>query len=368
MKARQYGSTLIVFLYISLLFLFLGVYAMTGFLTKSQLDKPVSAFTDADANIRQTHDKSGSGNPERNNSTSAQNMLANTDSDHSKSQPSAPSSSDETKTSDSVVPINDSTDLSIPNSSDPSISITPAPTSAPAEELTENEPANTEKDVSEKPEVIFPINSFKHETNICLTFDDGGNKKAVTKALEILKKNDVKCTFFITGKYLKLHSTLWIEALEQGHQICNHTQNHRYLAELSSDEVKKEILEWEATATEVFGEEYVENMKREFPYIRLPGSSGHNSKRVLGILAELGYVPVGWNIETYYAVLRHHNLNSEPALPIADEVVSHVIKRAKGGSIILLHFNPYDTEKLEDILTELINKGLNMGLLSDHLS
>jgi peptidoglycan-N-acetylmuramic acid deacetylase len=87
----------------------------------------------------------------------------------------------------------------------------------------------------------------------------------------------------------------------------------------------------------------------------------------LQIVSELGYVPVGWNIESYYAVLRKHDLKTEPVAPIADEVYAHVSAKAKGGSIILLHFNPYDTERLDEIITAIKEKGLTMHLLSECL-
>jgi len=222
-------------------------------------------------------------------------------------------------------------------------------------------PAPTEK----KSEIIYPIKSFDDKTRICLTFDDGGNRNAVKKALEVLKKHEVKATFFVVGKYLKTNEALWKQAIEDGHHICNHTQNHVWLTQLKDEGVKKEILEWESVAGEIFGQEYIDKMKREFPFVRLPGGAGNDSKRVLRIVSELGYVPVGWNLETYYAVLRLHDLKTEPVDPIADEVFAHVSKKVKGGSIVLLHFNPYDTARLDEIITAIKEKELEMNLLSE---
>lgn len=216
-------------------------------------------------------------------------------------------------------------------------------------------------------EIVYPINSFSDTNNICLTFDDGGNKKAIEKALEVLKQNDVRCTFFVVGKYLKSYPELWKQAVEDGHQICNHTQSHKWLYELSDEGIKKEILDWETTAAEVLGKEYLEKMKQEYPYLRIPYNAGGKSKRVLRIIAELGYTPVGWNIETYYSVLRHHNLSTEPVTPIGNEVASHVKSKAKGGSIILLHFNLYDTNRLDEIISSIKGNGLTLKLLSEVL-
>ncbi len=240
----------------------------------------------------------------------------------------------------------------------PAATPTVTPTAAPT-------PAASAGSKTEPVKVVYPINSFKDDSVLCLTFDDGGDKKSVKRALEVLDQYDIKCTFFVIGKYLKPNADLWKQAIEQGHQICNHTQNHKWLSELSNEEVKKEILDWEASAAEVLGEEYVAEMKKEFAYLRMPGGAGSNSKRVLGIVKELGYTPVGWNVETYYAVLRHHDLKNEPVSDIADEVTAHVTKRASSGSIILLHFNPYDTTRLDAILDGILAKKLIMKLLSE---
>ena len=64
------------------------------------------------------------------------------------------------------------------------------------------------------------------------------------------------------GRYLKTHEDLWKQAVEDGHLVCNHTQNHTWLTKLNSDDAKKEILEWETGAAEILGQEYVDKMKK----------------------------------------------------------------------------------------------------------
>jgi len=236
-----------------------------------------------------------------------------------------------------------------------------SPSAAPTPEASPSHTPTPEKNV----EIIYPINSFSDTGSICLTFDDGGNKKAVEKALEVLKRHDVKCTFFVVGKYMKAHPELWKQAAEDGHEICNHTQNHKWLSDLNDEGVKKEILDWETTVAEILGEDYLKKMKQEYPYLRIPYNAGGNSKRVLRIIAESGYIPIGWNIETYYAIIRHHDTSTEPVENIAGEVAAHVTKRAKGGSIVLLHFNMYDVYRLDEIISSIKAKGLTMKSLSE---
>lgn len=242
--------------------------------------------------------------------------------------------------------------------------ITPAVTSMPS-----HEPVPTANPVSvtegARPEFANPIKSFNDDSRVCLTFDDGGNREAVEKVLEVLRKHEVKATFFVIGEYLEPHEDLWKRAVDEGHLVCNHTQNHKWITQLNDDEARNEILEWEKNAADILGQEYVERMKHDFPFIRLPGGSGNGSERVLKLVSELGYIPVGWNIETYYSVLRHHNLKTEETASIADEILDHVLNKVKGGSIVLLHFNPYDTAKLDELIAAIKEKGLAMHLLSE---
>lgn len=69
---------------------------------------------------------------------------------------------------------------------------------------------------------------------IYLTFDCGYEAGYTEKILEVLKQNDVKATFFITGHYLNSEPELVKKMIEEGHIIGNHTPN--YL--MSGDDIK----------------------------------------------------------------------------------------------------------------------------------
>ena len=58
---------------------------------------------------------------------------------------------------------------------------------------------------------------------IYLTFDCGYEAGYTEKILEVLKKNDVKATFFITGHYLNSSADMVQKMIEDGHIIGNHT-------------------------------------------------------------------------------------------------------------------------------------------------
>ena len=62
----------------------------------------------------------------------------------------------------------------------------------------------------------------KDKKNIYLTFDEGYEAGYTSKILEILKKNNVKATFFITAHYVNSQPDLVKQMINEGHIIGNH--------------------------------------------------------------------------------------------------------------------------------------------------
>ena len=63
---------------------------------------------------------------------------------------------------------------------------------------------------------------------VALTFDDGPNPPYTNQILDILKKENIKATFFVCGTNIKRHPDVVKKEAQEGHQIGNHTYNHNY--------------------------------------------------------------------------------------------------------------------------------------------
>jgi len=221
----------------------------------------------------------------------------------------------------------------------------------------------------ENSKINYPIYwGNRKKPEIALTFDDGFSTSAIQKTLKALSQYRIKATFFIIGFLLKPHQKLWQQALQEGHQICNHTYNHSYLADLPLTKAKDEIVKWEEAASKIFGKDYLDTMKANFPFIRFPGGSGHKSEEVLSLATNLGYQPIAWSSETYSAVLKNHDYKNEPVSPIAAEITNHLVKTAQNGTIALLHFNQWDTFSLDQTIDGILQKSLTIKPLSEILS
>ena len=78
----------------------------------------------------------------------------------------------------------------------------------------------------------WPLDSCVMPGTVALTFDDGPSGD-FANILSILKRNEVRATFFVLGRKLKNNVRLSQRAAREGHNIASHTYSHRDLSSLS---------------------------------------------------------------------------------------------------------------------------------------
>ena len=175
---------------------------------------------------------------------------------------------------------------------------------------------------------------------IYLTFDEGYEAGYTEKILDVLKQNDVKATFFITAHYLNTQEDLVKRMLEEGHEVGNHTVNHKSMPTLTDEQVKREIMELHQAIYEKFA--------YEMKLIRPP--MGEFSERTLSITNSLGYKTVMWSFA--YADWDEKNQPSE------EEGQKKILENVHNGEITLLHANSKtNTNILDSVIKEIKNMG-----------
>src|SRR5699024_9928088 len=76
---------------------------------------------------------------------------------------------------------------------------------------------------------------------VYLTFDNGYENGYTAKVLDVLKKEEVPATFFVTGHYLESAPDLAKRMVKEGHIIGNHSYTHPDLTKMSEDKIIQEL-------------------------------------------------------------------------------------------------------------------------------
>ena len=126
-----------------------------------------------------------------------------------------------------------------------------------------------------------------------LTFDDGPSKTNTAAVLNILKKYNIKATFFVIGQLAQEDPELVRRESEDGHFICNHSFSHDYKALYSSPQnFMAEIKKCDNILSSVLGDKYTSKV------VRFPG--GYFSKKLdpyAELLGKEGYKYINWDTE-----------------------------------------------------------------------
>ncbi len=185
---------------------------------------------------------------------------------------------------------------------------------------------------------------------VAITIDDGGSEAVNLRALDYLRELGVSATLFPTGQNVEAYPESWKRAVQEGHELGNHTYSHPFLSNLSEERVREELSGWQEAVDNVLGEAY------HTLFFRPPYGDGflagqdYQRERLQPIVAEEGMFPIMWDVELVYA-LRNEAYT-------ASRITEHVLQNARGGSIVLLHFTEADIEALPNIIHGLRERGL----------
>jgi peptidoglycan/xylan/chitin deacetylase (PgdA/CDA1 family) len=184
---------------------------------------------------------------------------------------------------------------------------------------------------------------------VALTFDDGPTPEHTDEVLDLLRRHDVPATFFVTGDAMARHPAQGQALVRAGHELGNHSYSHQRMIGTSLAFIARELAETD----------------------RLIRAAGHAGpiyfrppfgKRLAALpyyLRQTGRTSVLWDIEP----------ESYPAVAgSAEQMVAHVLERARPGSIVLLHVMYGDgavsRQALPGIITGLKARGFEMVPLS----
>ena len=224
-----------------------------------------------------------------------------------------------------------------------------------------------------------------NESKIAFTFDGDYLDNITEEILNILKQENVKCTMFVTGRYMRRYGELIKRMISDGHEIGNHTWTHPHLTTFGKNRrhktntgITKELVQHELLKTsELYYRVTGERMK---PYWRAP--FGEHNAVIRHWAAEVGFRQIGWTVGKDWkngmdaldwvadTTVSYYHTSDE----IAEKIISFGDGKKHGanGCVVLMHLGTlrkgdYPHLKLPFIIHELKNKGYRFVKVSEML-
>lgn len=185
------------------------------------------------------------------------------------------------------------------------------------------------------------------EKKVAISFDAAWGSDITPKLLEILKKHNIKTTFFLVEFWMDKYPEMTRRVAKEGHEIGNHSATHPNMGSLSKQEIIKEITVTHNKIKELTGQNAT--------LFRPP--FGDYSNTLITTCNELGYHVIQWDVDS----LDWKDLS-------ASAIYDRVINQIKPGSIVLFHNNGKHTaEALEPIINEIHKQGYKIVPISELL-
>ncbi len=184
----------------------------------------------------------------------------------------------------------------------------------------------------------LPIYSVEtQEKKVAISFDCAWGVEYTQQILDLLERNDVRCTFFAVQFWVEKYPEYAAAIVEAGHELGTHSRTHSYMSKLSKEEIVDELTTSCAAIERATGQK--PNLFRA-PY-------GDYDNLLIDTAKEMGLYTIQWDVDS----LDWKNLS-------ANELGMRVVNGAKNGSIILCHNNGLHTaEALPLIFSTLKNRG-----------
>ncbi|MFJ9715544.1 polysaccharide deacetylase family protein [Streptomyces sp. NPDC101213] len=151
---------------------------------------------------------------------------------------------------------------------------------------------------------------------VALTFDAGPSENSA-RLLDVLKEKQVPATFFLLGeRHIEKYPRLVTRMAAEGHEVANHTWDHRILTELTPEEIREEL---ERPNREI------ERLTGRRPTLMRP-PQGRTDDTVHEVCRELGLAEVLWSVTA------KDYTTEDPEL-----IRNRVLEQTERDGIILLH-------------------------------
>jgi peptidoglycan/xylan/chitin deacetylase (PgdA/CDA1 family) len=143
------------------------------------------------------------------------------------------------------------------------------------------------------------------EGHIAITIDDGPDPETTPIVLDVLRKHNVRATFFLVGYVAERYPDIVRRTYAEGHSIGTHTWRHVNLTQLGNEDAMEHVNEGIELVRHALG------LSPE-PLFRFPFLASRKDLRVR--VAQAGLAQMGWNGISLSTDLRPKQAQSGPQL------------------------------------------------------
>ncbi|OPA76826.1 chitooligosaccharide deacetylase [Paenibacillus selenitireducens] len=214
------------------------------------------------------------------------------------------------------------------------------------ESLTRDPQPLTLAELRAKYKSTFLLQGPSSPERVALTFDDAPDDHFTPLVLDVLKKYDVKATFFVVGNRAEEHPEMIQRMIREGHTLGNHSYSHPNFPMISDASFQQEVLKTNQIIQKLTG--------KNLCFIRPP--YGNISEDQIKWLASQHIKIINWNVDS----LDWTGLT-------ADQVKTNIMSNLTSGAIVLQHAAggvgedlTGTVDALPQIITELRDKQIDM--------
>ncbi len=158
----------------------------------------------------------------------------------------------------------------------------------------------------------------RSSNRVALTFDDGPDPEITPQVLDVLRRHQARATFFVIGRHLERFMDVAKRAVQEGHELGNHSWQHGYMHHAYP--IPRQVDDIEAC------EALIRSLTGASERAAYRPPVGLKSPRFGRTAEHLGLKVVAWSVHS------RDTMDKNPA-----RIARRVVDAARPGDIILMH-------------------------------
>jgi peptidoglycan-N-acetylglucosamine deacetylase len=197
----------------------------------------------------------------------------------------------------------------------------------------------------ERKHAIYGVDT--KEKKVAISFDAAWGAEKTPQILDLMKKYNIKTTFFLVGFWVDKHPDMVKRIVAEGHEIGNHSSTHPDFRKIPKEKMIEEL--------KITNDKIKALIGKDTTLFRPP--FGEYNNNVIETSNSEGYQVIKWSVDS---------LDWKDLSP--GQMYKRVAEDIEPGDIVLFHNNgKYTVEALPDIIEKIQKDGFKIVPISEVL-